>query len=92
MKKKPLILLIVGVVCLIIGGYLYSRSNNNSVNDRNLEIAKNATSAEDAARQISANNRGEVDGNELAMGLLGFGAVLTLGGIFGMAKRGVPVA
>lgn len=87
MKKKSGILLIVGIVCLVIGGYLYMKNNDGSVDQNNIEIQRTATSAEDAARQISANNNSEIGGNSGAMFLLGLGGVLTIASIIGMTKK-----
>lgn len=90
MKQKSRFLLLIGVVCLGLGTYLYFKNNGDSVNQKNLDISRNATSAEDAARQISANNQGEIGGNSFAMLLLGIGGVLTVASIYNMTKKNIP--
>ena len=87
MQKNPKLLLIVGVVCLLIGVYLYFTIDGDVVNNQNLDIARNATNAQDAARQISENNRSEVGGGFVSMFLLGIGAMLTLVSIILMVKK-----
>lgn len=91
MKNKSLILLIVGVVALVIGGYLYFQIDGDAVNQKNIEILSNATNAEDAARLISANNRSEVDGNSIALFLLGLGGAMTLLSLVGLLKKNPEV-
>lgn len=87
MKNKSKLFLIIGIVCLLVGGYLYLSVDGDAVNQQNLEIMQTATNAQEAAQQISANNRGEVGGNALAMLLLGFGAMMTIGSVILMAKK-----
>jgi tartrate dehydratase alpha subunit/fumarate hydratase class I-like protein len=79
------ILLVIGVVSLIAGGFLTFSSKNRSRD--NLEIAMNATNAEEAAKLISKNNRSEIGQNTLGMGLLGFGGALTLVSGIGLLKK-----
>ena len=62
------VILAIGVVSLIIGGFLTFTSGNKSKD--NLDIALNATNAQEAAELISRNNRSEVGQNTLGMGLL----------------------
>lgn len=73
MKNKSQLLLIVGIIALVIGGYLYFQVDGEAVNQKNIEIATTATSAEEAAKQISANNRSEVGGNSIALFFIRFG-------------------
>lgn len=87
MKNKSQVLLIIGIIALFIGGYLYFKGDGDAVNQKNTEIATTATSAEEAARQISANNRSEIGGNSAALFLLGLGGVLTLVSIVSMVKK-----
>lgn len=87
MKNKSVVLLIIGIIALVIGGYLYFQVDGEAVNRENIEIATSATSAEEAAKQISANNQSEVGGNSIAFFLLGMGGVLTLVSIINMVKR-----
>jgi len=87
MKNKSQLLLIIGVISLIIGGYLYFKVDGNAVNQENVEIATNATSAEDAARQISENNRNEVGGNSVAIFLIGLGGALTVVSIINLVRK-----
>ena len=66
----------IGLLSLAIGGFLTFSSKNNSQD--NLDIAMNATNAEEAAKLISKNNRSEVGQNTLGMALLGFGGGVTV--------------
>jgi len=50
--------------------------------DTAFATAITATNADDAARAISGANRQEVTGHALAMGMIGFGLVLALSGLF----------
>ncbi len=79
------VILAIGVVSLIIGGFLTFTSGNKSKD--NLDIALNATNAQEAAELISRNNRSEVGQNTLGMGLLGFGAALTVVSLIGLMKN-----
>lgn len=87
MKNKSKIVLIIGVISLLIGGYLYFQVDGDAVNQKNIEILSNATNAEDAARLIAANNRSEVGGNSIALFLLGLGGAMTLVSLVGMFKK-----
>ena len=73
---KLKILLGIGLLSLAIGGFLTFSSKNKSQD--NLDIAMNATNAEEAAKLISKNNRSEVGQNTLGMALLGFGGGVTV--------------
>ena len=73
---KLKILLGIGLLSLAIGGFLTFGSKNKSQD--NLDIAMNATNAEEAAKLISKNNRSEVGQNTLGMALLGFGGGVTV--------------
>ena len=72
---KIKILLGIGILSLVIGGFLTFSSKNRSQD--NLDIAMNATNAQEAAEMISKNNRSEVGQNTLGMALLGFGGGIT---------------
>lgn len=87
MKNKSQVLLIIGIIALAIGSYLYFQADGDAVNQKNTEIATTSTSAEEAAKQISANNRSEIGGNSAALFLLGLGGVLTLASIVSMVKK-----
>ena len=71
MSKK--MLLPVGVVVLIIGIVILLLNPDPATT--NLEIARNATNARDAAKAISSNNQ------TYAWMYTGFGVSLTIGGI-----------
>ena len=79
------VILAIGVVSLIIGGFLTFTSGNKSKD--NLDIALNATNAQEAAELISRNNRSEVGQNTLGMALLGFGGALTIVSGIGLLKN-----
>ncbi len=87
MKKNPGLLLLVGIICLVAGAYFYFQIDGDAINKENLEIATSATSAEEAAKLIAANNQNEVGGNSLAMFLLGFGGVITLFSAIALVKK-----
>lgn len=91
MKNKSMILLTIGVIALIVGGYLYFQVDGDAVNQQNIEILSNATNAEDAARLIAANNRSEVGGNSIALFLLGLGGAMTLLSLIGLLKKNPEV-
>ena len=73
--KKFKRFLIVGIISLAVG--LFIVMTNKDQNENNLQIAQNATSAQEAAQLISRNNRSEVGGHMLGMFLIGLGAALT---------------
>ena len=73
---KIKVLLGIGILSLVIGGFLTFSSKNRSQD--NLDIAMNATNAQEAAEMISKNNRSEVGQNTLGMALLGFGGGVTV--------------
>lgn len=87
MEKKSKLLLIIGIIALMIGGYLFYSNDGGDVNQQNVEIATNATNAQEAARQIAANNRGEVGGHMAAMFLSGVGGVLVVASVLTMKKK-----
>ena len=82
---KIKILLGIGILSLLIGGFLTFSSKNRSQD--NLDIAMNATNAQEAAEMISKNNRGEVGQNTLGMALLGFGAGITAVSVIRLLKN-----
>lgn len=87
MQNKSKVVLIIGIIALIIGGYLYFQVDDDAVNQKNIEILSTATNAEDAARLISANNRNEVGGNSLSLFLLGLGGAMTLVSLVRLFKK-----
>ena len=67
------------------GGKDNGSSHNGYLEDvLNLQIAQNATSAQEAAQLISRNNRSEVGGHMLGMFLIGLGAALSGASVIGM--------
>ena len=74
--KKFKMLFVVGLVSLAVG--LFIIFTNKDQNANNLNIAQNVTSAEEAARLISQNNRSEVGGHMLGMFLTGLGGALSV--------------
>ncbi len=74
--KKFKILFAVGIISLAVGQFTIF--TNKDQNDNNLNIAQNVTSAEEAARLISQNNRNEVGGHMLGMFLTGLGGALSV--------------
>ena len=82
---KIKILLGIGILSLVIGGFLTFSSKNRSQD--NLDIAMNATNAQEAAEMISKNNRSEVGQNTLGMALLGFGAGITAVSVIRLLKN-----
>ena len=82
---KIKILLGIGILSLVIGGFLTFSSKNRSQD--NLDIAMNATNAQEAAEIISKNNRSEVGQNTLGMALLGFGAGITAVSVIRLLKN-----
>ncbi|MCP1226470.1 hypothetical protein [Sebaldella sp. S0638] len=82
---KIKVLLGIGIISLIIGGFLTFNSKNRSQD--NLDIALNATNAEEAAKLISKNNRSEVGQNTIGMALLGFGGGITAVSLIRLLKN-----
>ena len=82
---KIKILLVIGILSLVIGGFLTFSSKNRSQD--NLDIAMNATNAQEAAEMISKTNRSEVGQNTLGMALLGFGAGITAVSVIRLLKN-----
>ncbi|MBP9479368.1 MAG: hypothetical protein KBF12_12195 [Sebaldella sp.] len=80
--KKFKRFLIVGIISLAVG--LFIVMTNKDQNENNLQIAQNATSAQEAAQLISRNNRSEVGGHMLGMFLIGLGAALSGASVIGM--------
>ena len=80
--KKFKRFLIVGIISLAEG--LFIVMTNKDQNENNLQIAQNATSAQEAAQLISRNNRSEVGGHMLGMFLIGLGAALSGASVIGM--------
>ena len=72
-------LLPVGVVVLILGFVILLLNPDPATT--NLEIARNATNARDAAKAISSNNQTYAWMYSLGMFFTGFGVSLTIGGI-----------
>ena len=80
--KKFKRFLIVGIISLAVG--LFIVMTNKDQNENNLQIAQNATSAQEAAQLISRNNRSEVGGHMLGMFLIGLRAALSGESVIGM--------
>lgn len=83
--RNPKNMLTVGIVLLVVGvGILLFNPDQSAAN---LEIARNAKNAQEAAAAISGNNQRElmihVAGNFLA----GIGIALTAGGFFLKRKK-----
>ena len=83
--KKFKRFLIVGIISLAVG--LFIVMTNKDQNENNLQIAQNATSAQEAAQLISRNNRSEVGGHMLGMFLIGLGAALTGASVIWMIAK-----
>lgn len=77
-------LTIIGIILLIIGVLLFLLVKDPSAN--NLEIARNAKSAQEAALVISKNNRSNLFVHMIRMFLLGLGSALTIFGLIGFNK------
>ena len=71
-------LFIAGIISLIIAIVILFIIPDPSAN--NVEIAKKATSAVQAAQEISKNNQSSLLMHTIGMGLLGFGITGTVGG------------
>lgn len=71
-------LFIAGIISLIIAIVILFVIPDPSAN--NVEIAKKATSAMQAAQEISKNNQSSILMHTIGMGLLGFGITGTVGG------------
>lgn len=82
---KLKILLGIGIFSLLVGGFLTFSSKNKSQD--NLDIALNASNAQEAAELISKNNRSEVGQNTLGMALLGFGGGITAVSLIRLLKN-----
>ena len=82
-NKRPTYLLISGIICLIIGLIIMAVAPDPTA--ANVEIAKNATNAVQAAQQISHNNQTYIWIHTLSQFLLGYGIAATIGGF--LAKK-----
>lgn len=79
LNQRGTYLLIAGIISLIIAIIILLVIPDPSAN--NVEIAKKATNAMQAAQEISKNNQTSILIHTLGMGLLGFGiAAGTVGG------------
>lgn len=85
MYKKKMIVILVGIVCFGIGLTMLKISPDPM--EENLEIARQATNAQEAAAAIAANNQKDVFSSTLAYLFVGFGAAMTLGGVLMKAKN-----
>lgn len=83
--KKSKVMFIVGLISLILGLFLVF--GNKDRNKDNMDIALNVTSAEEAARLISQNNRSELGNHMFGMFFTGLGLVLTVGSGIGIIKN-----
>ena len=79
LKMSKKMLLPVGVVVLIIGIVILLLNPDPAAT--NLEIARNATNAREAAKAISSNNQTYSWMYSIGMFCSGFGLSLTIGGI-----------
>ena len=79
LKMSKKMLLPVGVVVLIIGVIILLLNPDPATT--NLEIARNATNAREAAKAISSNNQTYAWMYSIGMFCSGFGLSLTIGGI-----------
>ena len=78
--RNPKNMLIVGIVLLVVGvGILLFNPDQSAAN---LEIARNAKNAQEAAAAISGNNQ-----RELMIHIAGIGIALTAGGFFLKRKK-----
>lgn len=75
-KSKAKKLLIVGIICLAIGGASFLVVGD--INAQNLAIARNTTSAYEVASQIAKNNRTDMYIQLTRIAILAFGGMLTL--------------
>ena len=75
--RNPKNMLIVGIVLLVVGVCILLFNPDQSA--ANLEIARNAKNAQEAAAAISGNNQREL--------LAGIGIALTAGGFFLKRKK-----
>lgn len=78
-------LFIAGIISLIIAIIILFVIPDPSAN--NVEIAKKATSAVQAAQEISKNNQSSILMHTIGMGLLGFGITGTVGGFILKSMR-----
>ena len=86
LNQRGTYLLIAGIISLIIAIIILLVIPDPSAN--NVEIAKKATNAMQAAQEISKNNQASILIHTLGMGLLGFGITGTVGGfILKMLKK-----
>lgn len=78
--QKASAMIKIGIPILLIGFIFYYISS--SFSEENLEIARNAKSAFEAAQAISSNNQKELFFHMIGMFCMGMGGVLTaVGGI-----------
>ena len=78
--QKGSTMIIIGIPLLIIGIILYFVAPSFSAD--NLQIARNARSAMEAAQAISKNNQMELLFNTVGMFLIGMGGALSAFGAF----------
>ena len=79
--QKGSTMIIIGIPLLIVGIILYFVAPSFSAD--NLQIARNARSAMEAAQAISKNNRMELLFNTVGMFLIGMGGMIS---VFGAVK------
>lgn len=83
--RNPKNMLIVGIVLLVVGvGILLFNPDQSAAN---LEIARNAKNAQEAAAAISGNNQRELMIHMAGNFLAGIGIALTAGGFFLKRKK-----
>ena len=83
--RNPKNMLIVGIVLLVAGVCILLFNPDQS--DANLEIARNAKNAQEAAAAISGNNQRELMIHMAGNFLAGIGIALTAGGFFLKRKK-----
>ena len=82
--RNPKNMLIVGIVLLVAGVCILFNPDQSAAN---LEIARNAKNAQEAAAAISGNNQRELMIHMAGNFLAGIGIALTAGGFFLKRKK-----
>ena len=83
--RNPKNMLIVGIVLLVVGVCILLFNPDQSA--ANLEIARNAKNAQEAAAAISGNNQRDLMIHMAGNFLAGIGIALTAGGFFLKRKK-----
>ena len=87
--RNPKNMLIVGIVLLVVGVCILLFNPDQSA--ANLEIARNAKNAQEAAAAISGNNQRELMIHMAGNFLAGIGIALTAGGFFPEKEETVSI-